>query len=198
MAREVSALLDTLTAALQTDYPYCAWREATPTANLENPPANLIGTVAVDDSDPVENGRDRMTGAWYVDLPLVVSLYFSRSLFADYGLARDFAFSVAAWFRRRLVGVPSQGVSQVHTLIKQGTIDQKIDDGVDDDALGDWMLWQIRLTVPEAITPEFPAIPGVFDDGQGPPQVPDVRFDEVFYTENAAEADPNNTTQLVP
>ena len=201
MAREVSAFLADCVTRLRADYPDADWQVATPASSTAPPGANLIGTVGVDDLEEIEPGVDHMTGAWYVCLPLVVSLYFNRALFEDYELARDFAFTIGAWFRRRLVGVPSQAVSSMGTIIRQTDITQKIGDGVDRGNLANWMLWQVRPMVPMAITPQFPEIPelpNIFNSLSGPLSGATVRFDEAFLSDNPDETDPGNATQIIP
>ena len=202
MALEVSTFLTDCVTRLAADYPDCHWRVATPTSTTAAPQGNLIGTVGVDDTEEMESEAvDRMTGAWYMSLPVVVSLYFNRAIFPDYEIPRDFAFTIGAWFRRRLVGIPSQAVSEMGTIIRQTDITQKIPDGVDASNLANWMLWQVRAMVPQAITPQFPAIatlPGIFDRLSGPPGPETVMFDEAFYSENPDETNPANATQLIP
>lgn len=199
MAREVSTFLASLLDNLAADYPLVRWLQATPATTLAAPPGNLIGTIAVDDREEIdETAIDRMTGAWYVKLPLVVSLYFNRANFADYELPRDFAFSIAAWFRKRQVGTPSQGASQVGTLVREVEIGQKIDDGVDTQILHNWLLWQVRLCVPQAIDPSFPAIPGIFETLQGPPPEEEVYFERIYVSRNPEETDPNQAEQIAP
>ena len=203
MAREVSTFLNSLRDNLAADYPAATWRLATLETTLADPTGYLIGTIAVDDSEAITaEAVDRMTGAWYVALPLVVSLYFSRAAFPDYALARDFAYTIAAWFRMRAAGSPAQAVSQVGTLIRQATIDQKINDGVDGNALANWLLWQVTVTVPEAILPNFPAIPGAespgFRQAQGPPQGEEIRIDRFYVSGDPDATDPAQAEQIYP
>ena len=203
MAREISTFLESLRTNLAADYPAVTWRLATLETTLDGPPGHLIGTIAVDDSEAIPTEAvDRMTGAWYVSLPLVVSLYFSRATFTDYDLARDFAYTIAAWFRMRAAGVPAQAVSQVGTLIRQATIDQKINDGVDGNALANWLLWQVTVSIPQVILPNFPAIPASPDVGfrlaQGPPQGENIRIDRFFVSSDPDATDPADAEQIYP
>ena len=199
MGREVSEFLASLRGKLAVDYQDVMWLQATPASGLDGPSRNVIGTVAVDDLEEIEDtAQDRMTGAWYLYLPLVISLYFNRAIANDYELPRDFAFSVAAWFRKRAAGTPSQAVSRVGTLVRQVEINQKIEDGVDSGYLQNWLMWQIRVSVPQAIMPAFPAIPDVFDHSQGPPVEGDIQIDRVYYSTNPDATNPDEAHQLAP
>lgn len=203
MAREISEFLESMRDTLAADYPGATWRLATLTTGLDDPPGAVIGTIAVDDSDPIpDEATDRMTGAWYVNLPIMVSLYFNRAVFTDYALARDFAFTIAAFFRMRFLGIPSQAVSQTGTLVRQATIDQKIDDGVDSNILANWLLWQVSLAVPQVILPDFPALPASpvqgFRVAQGPPQGEEIRIDRFYVSTDPDATDPADAEQIYP
>lgn len=203
MAREVSDFMADLRSNLESQYPGATWLLATPATGIDDVSASVFGTIAVNDSEELdETAIDRMTGAWYVDLPLVISLYFNRAVFVDYELPRDFAFSIAAWFRKRLVGIPSQAVSETGTMIRQTEITQAIEGGVDTQILHNWLLWQVMVAVPLAITPEFPAIPGLANDtfrsAQGPPAGPEYYFERIYISDDPFEDDPSQAEQIVP
>ena len=204
MGREVSTFLDSMRETLAGEYGGVDWRLATPSpGDLEEPQFSVIGTINVDDTEEIEDsGRDRYTGAWYLDLPVVLNLYFSRGVFEDYAIPRDFAFTIAAWCRKRLAGTPSQAVSRVGTIIRQTEITQFIEGGVDSGVLCDWLMWQVRLVVPQAILPEFPGIPGLPDDvfanRQGPAPEETYRFDEAFWSGDPKETDPAKAHQIIP